>query len=64
MFGEVIERKEAFLDYKKLDLKKSPNLHFCQGFSMVYGLTPLDRCKFRVLLYDVFTSSEQAFFSL
>lgn len=29
---------------------------------MVYGLTPLDRCKFWVLLYDVFTSSEKVSF--
>lgn len=33
VFGEVTERKEAFLDYKKLDLEKPPNLHFSQGTS-------------------------------
>lgn len=33
VFGEVIERKEAFLDYKKRDLKTPANLHFSQGVS-------------------------------
>ena len=33
VFGEVIERKEAFLDYKKLDLKRPQNLHFSQRAS-------------------------------
>lgn len=33
VFGEVIERKEAFLGYKNLDLKEPPNLHFSQGAS-------------------------------
>lgn len=36
VFGEVIERKEAFLGYKNLDLKEPPNLHFSQG--LVHGL--------------------------
>ena len=29
-FGEVLERKEAFLDYKNIDLQRSQNLHFLQ----------------------------------
>ena len=27
-FGEVVERTEAFLDYKNIDLQKSQNLNF------------------------------------
>lgn len=30
VFGEVIERKEGFLDYKKVWFKKAPDLQFSQ----------------------------------
>ena len=28
MFGEALETKEAFIDYKNIDLEKTQNLHF------------------------------------
>ena len=33
VFGEVLERKDAFLGYKNIDLKKPLNLHFSKGVS-------------------------------
>ena len=33
MFVEVLERKEAFIDNKNIDLQKAENLHFCKGVS-------------------------------
>ena len=32
-FGEILDRKEAFLDYQHIDLQKSQNLHFSEGVS-------------------------------
>ena len=34
MFGEVLERMEAFFHYKNIDFQNSPNLHFCYGVSL------------------------------
>ena len=36
-FGEVLERKEAFLDYQHIDLQKSQNLHFSEGLVHGFG---------------------------
>ena len=33
VFGNVVDRKLAFLDYENMDLKKSKNLHFSKGVS-------------------------------
>ena len=33
VFGNVLDRKLAFLDYKNMDLKKSQNWHFSKGVS-------------------------------
>ena len=33
VIGNVLNRKLAFLDYKKNDLKRSKNLHFYRGVS-------------------------------
>ena len=31
LFDNVLERKQAFLNYKKVIYKESKNLHFCKG---------------------------------
>ena len=33
VFPEVLEKKEAFLDYKNIGSKNPPNLHFFKGVS-------------------------------
>ena len=33
VFGNVLDRKLAFLDYKNMDLKKLQNWHFTKGVS-------------------------------
>ena len=33
MFGDVLDRKQAFLDYRNIDLKKPQNLHLSKGVS-------------------------------
>ena len=33
VFGNVLDRKLAFLDYKNMDLKKLQNWHFSKGVS-------------------------------
>ena len=33
VFGNVLDRKLAFLDYKNMDLKKSQNWQFSKGVS-------------------------------
>ena len=33
VFGKVLDRKLAFLDYKNMDLKKSQNWQFSKGVS-------------------------------
>ena len=40
VFGNVLDRKLAFLDYKNMHLKKSQNWHFAflqRGWSMVFA---------------------------
>ena len=34
VFGEALERIEAFFHYKNIDFQNSPNLHFCYGVSL------------------------------
>ena len=31
LLNNILERKPAFLNYKKVIFKKSKNLHFCKG---------------------------------
>ena len=33
VFGDVLDRKQAFLDYRNIDLKKPQNLHLSKGVS-------------------------------
>ena len=33
VLGDVLVRKQAFLEYENISLKKTPNLHFSKGFS-------------------------------
>ena len=33
MFDDILERKQAFLDYKKEKVKKVKNWDFCKGVS-------------------------------
>ena len=33
VFPEVLEKKEAFLDYKNIGSENPPNLHFFKGVS-------------------------------
>ena len=33
VFGDVLVRKQAFLDNKNMDLKRRQNWHFCKGDS-------------------------------
>ena len=37
LFYNVLERKQAFLNYKKVIFKKSKNLHFCNGLTHDFG---------------------------
>ena len=36
VFGDVLLRKQAFLDYINMDLKRKRNSHFCKGDQIVY----------------------------
>lgn len=36
VFGDIVNRKLAFVDYKNTDLKKLQNLHFCNGVSPLF----------------------------
>ena len=33
VFGDVLVRKQAFLDNRNVDLRKQENWHFCKGVS-------------------------------
>ena len=36
VFGDVLLRKQAFLDYINMDLKRKRNSHFCKGDQIVH----------------------------
>ena len=36
MFGDFLDRKQAFLNYKNIDLQKSQNLHLSKGVSSLF----------------------------
>ena len=36
VFGDVLLRKQAFLDYINMDLKRKQNSHFCKGDQIVH----------------------------
>ena len=36
VFGDVVNRKLASKDYKKIDLRKSQNLHFSKKFELFF----------------------------
>ena len=37
LLNNFLERKPAFLNYKKVIFKKSKNLHFCNGLTHDFG---------------------------
>ena len=37
LLNNILERKPAFLNYKKVIFKKSKNLHFCKGVNPWFG---------------------------
>ena len=39
VFGDVLDRKQAFLDYRNIDLKKPQSLHYPKG--LVHGFVQI-----------------------
>ena len=48
MFGDILDRNKAFLDYKTAELKKSKNWHFSKGVCVCLSCPTLPKERWTI----------------